>query len=66
MYLPVLLHLAKVVDYPHIARAKNKLSVMFGDEKPLEERMRQKRLVNSTQIFPQGVLIGVKCTITYS
>ena len=63
MYLPVLLHLAKVVDYPHIARAKNKLSVMFGDEKPLAERMRPSSL---KELVGQSHLIGEKGVLRLS
>jgi putative ATPase len=63
MYLPVFLHLAKVVDYPHIARAKNKLSVMFGDEKPLAERMRPSSL---EELVGQSHLIGEKGVLRLS
>jgi len=63
MYLPVLLYLAKVVDYPHIARAKNKLSVMFGDEKPLAERMRPSSL---EELVGQSHLIGEKGVLRLS
>ncbi|MFT6036546.1 MAG: putative ATPase [Marivirga sp.] len=50
-------HEAKVVDYPHIAVSLNNNNFMFGEDKPLAERMRPTKL---SELVGQSHLVGEK------